>query len=232
MSLDGAISLTPWPIPQHSNCACFEEEIFPGDDAATFHDWRDKLKLFTDAQKEDALGQSLWKLIKNKVVDFDDVVLPDRIRSLAEVVRVKRLSFDDLVNAGVSRTVAGRAVKAAQEQTVEEIKRAHREELARRVGVAAGPAHALREAVAAGARGETLVAPGELAGPFAGPAAPPAPPDLPAGDAADAERAELIREFMRRWPDLPLDLLAFLVVEEETRKRKQEQEAREKAKVP
>ncbi len=215
MSLDSAIRITPWPIPQHDHCACWEEEIFPGDDSAAFGDFRDRLRIMSDAFKQDALGYSLWRLIKSGLVSFDDVVTPDRIRSLAEVVARHKLTVDDMVGAGVSRAVAGRAANASRADVAEIIKR-HRDELARRVGVAAVHANALRNAVAAGVGGVPLVGTGGLVGPSVQPSAPPIP-DLPSGD---PEIAAALAEYLKKWPNTPV-LDALVIIEEETRKKKQ-----------
>ncbi len=216
MSLDTAIKLTPWPIPQHDHCACWEEEIFPGDDSAEFGDFRDKLRIMSDANQKDALGHSLWRLIRSGLVAFEDVVTPDRIRSLAEVVSRYRLTVQEMVNAGVSRAVAERAANASRADVAEIIKR-HRDELARRVEAAAVHANALRNAVAAAVGGTPLVGTGGLVGPSVQPAVSPVP-NLPSGD---PEIAAALAEYLKKWPNTPtLDaLIALLIAEDAERVR-------------
>jgi hypothetical protein len=217
MSLHTAISRTPWPIPQHSWCACWESEVYPGDEAWPFVDFSDHLKSLTNDQKEGALGRSLWRLVVLGVVDWEDVVMADRIRSLAEVVKRNRLTVEDLVDAGIPRATAQRAVNASVAPAAEIIKR-HRDELHRRVGVAAAHDAGLRKAVAAGVGGTPLIGAAPLPG-GAVTRLPVAPtPALPPGGPQDAEMAERLREYMRQWPDIPLDLL-WWILEEETPRR-------------
>ena len=204
-----AISFEPWPIPAHPNCMCFQIEIFPGEKAEPFADFPDFISRLPKDVREQAAGISVAILVKAGVIKWADVIAKDRVRTLAEIVRNKRLTVDAMVRAGVQRHIAERAWKAAH-APVEEILKRHREETERQISDAARHADRLREAVSAGVGGRSVSLSSGLLAPSGRPPLPAAPPVLPhGGDAAT------IRDYLRKWPAVPRDEDLWPIIEEE-----------------
>jgi hypothetical protein len=148
-------------MPQlHFGCNCRVQLILPGQDAQPFVDFRKLLDAMPEDQKAAAVGVSNYRLIQHKVVSWQDVVTPSRVRDLREVVAREKLSIDTLTGAGVRPQDARRAFEAVhtpvhqlEAQTRQELlerlksrgvqsaeaRKLVAERLAARVSVAAGP---------------------------------------------------------------------------------------------
>ncbi len=98
-----------FPIPLHPNCNCRQEPVPPGATAQPFEDFQKFIGNLTERQQKDAVGASNWKLIENKVVKWEDVVSPTRVRTFHEVARDAKLSVADMVKNGVRPDVAQEA---------------------------------------------------------------------------------------------------------------------------
>lgn len=107
-----------WPLPFHNNCNCEQTPIRPGESADAFVDFRAELDQLPLSQKVAAVGASNWKLIKDGVVTWEDVVQPGRIRTLREVVARKKLSNDVLKNAGINKSVRSRVLGVVESPEV------------------------------------------------------------------------------------------------------------------
>ncbi len=227
MSLHSTIAPFPFPIPMHEHCGCYQEPVMPGTESGPFVNFDDYLRGLSDGEKERSIGESLWKLIQKKVVGWEDVVTPDRIKTLAEVVKSNRLSVEDLIKAGVSKAVADRAANYSKAEVSEIIKR-HRDELIKVLSSATKWADELRKGVAAGIGGTPFVGYGGVPG---WPSQQRLPmvsaarlPGLPLGD---KEMAAKLAVYLKKWPNVPVeDLAALVIVEEETRKKKENARAR------
>ena len=222
MLLHTAISFEPFPIPMHDNCGCWQVDVMPEMESEPFVHYDDYLKRLTDDEKERSIGMSLWKLIKKGVVAWEDVVTPERIRTLAEVVKAKHLTADEMVEAGVSRSVAERAVNWSKADVAEIIKN-QRDELTRKISEAAKWAAELRRAIAAGVGGIKLIGAEHVSGwPRQGAHQPQRPAashiELPSKGTPEAK---LLDEFLKKWPNVSKEaIIAFLIAEDAERKKK------------
>jgi hypothetical protein len=157
-----AIQRGPWPIPLHVNCNCRQTPIPPGKEAAEpFTDFRKILDDMPPGEQQAAIGTSNYKLLKEGVVEWKDIVTPSRVRPLREVVALKRLTVEEMERAGVDKKIAEAAHASVhtaehelihqqrmglihqlqdaglhQNQLVEQLSRG----LAAKVGLAEGPA--------------------------------------------------------------------------------------------
>lgn len=99
-----------WPLPFHGNCRCRQRRIAMGQRAPLPFTDNERAMLAMEGHEQAALmGKALFRLWQEGVVEFGDIVTPGRIRTLEEVIALKRLSIKRLVAAGVSRAVAERA---------------------------------------------------------------------------------------------------------------------------
>jgi hypothetical protein len=102
-----------WPIPLHWNCRCVQRAIPPGGEAPhEFVDYRKMLEEMSPDEQRAAIGASNYKLLKEGVVKWDDIVSESRVRDFREVVSNKRLSVKQLTKAGVRPYEAQRAYAA------------------------------------------------------------------------------------------------------------------------
>jgi hypothetical protein len=129
-----------WPIPIHFGCRCHQVPILPGQTAPEpFTDYRKLLESMPHDQQVAAIGASNYKLLQAKVVKWEDIVTPSRVRDFREVVARGRLSVDRLVRAGVRLQQAQRAHETVHAPGHEHAER-QRRELAERLA-RAGMAH-------------------------------------------------------------------------------------------
>lgn len=149
-----------WPIPFHFGCACRQKAIYPGGESQEFVDFREVLRDLPPDQKAAAVGANNWRLIRSGKVKWEDVVTEGRVRSLSEVVSLKRLSLETLGDAGIPKAIAEKAHKAgntaahtladearkrlvaaleAKGVTRDQAKRSVAERLASRVRIGEGP---------------------------------------------------------------------------------------------
>jgi hypothetical protein len=150
-----------WGIPLHRGCRCEQRRIPVGAEAPhEFVDYREILDNMSHADQVAAIGASNYKLLKDGVVKWEDIVTPSRVRDLREVVANKRLSVKTMVDAGVSPRLAATAhatvntpehVLAEQRQMqlvqqatasgarLEDLTKALGQKVATRVSIAAGP---------------------------------------------------------------------------------------------
>lgn len=105
----GLISDTPWSLPSHDRCRCSQIPVPPGEAAESFIDRRQVLSAMDEEQRRRAIGTSNWLLFRNKVVSWNDIVGPERIRTLADVVRMAKLTVKDMVAVGMAAYIAEQA---------------------------------------------------------------------------------------------------------------------------
>ena len=171
-----------WPTPFHRGCRCKQKPIWPGESAVPFVDFRAKIAELDRTQQSRVVGRANLDLIESGVLQWDDVVTSNRVRTLREVVSREKLSIDAMVKAGVQRGQAERtfeAVHTPAHQLAEDARRAALKHLADLgVGKAEvrehfGEAMASRVTIAAG---PSQRPPGWNGGLFVGPKPPPLTP--------------------------------------------------------
>ena len=109
-----------WSLGLHFGCNCQQHAIKPGAKAPEpFVDFRDLLDEMPHSEQVAAIGAWNYKLLKDGVVDWKDIVTPSRVRPLREVVAIKNLDVKTLVGAGVNPRIA--AVAHAAVNTPEHI---------------------------------------------------------------------------------------------------------------
>jgi hypothetical protein len=150
-----------WGIPLHHGCRCRQDKIIVGAEAPhEFADFREILDAMDHADQVAAIGASNYRLLKEGVVEWKDIVTPSRVRDLREVVANKRLSIKTMVDAGINPKIAAAAhatvntpehVLAEQRQMqlvqaatasgarLEDLTKQLGEKIATRVSIAAGP---------------------------------------------------------------------------------------------
>jgi hypothetical protein len=132
------VSPQPWPIPIHPGCRCRSVPIVPGGDAP--EPFIDRAQLFRalprDRQAVAVGGLVVLRLLDHGLAAWEDVVTPERVRDVWEVVRRRKLTVEQLVKAGIPRfraeAAVARARSAEAEAAAEEAHR--RERLQRLVG--------------------------------------------------------------------------------------------------
>lgn len=118
-----------WPIPIHFGCRCVQLPIPPGAQAPfPFVDYRAMLAKMEPHQQAIAIGASNWKLLKAGVATWADIVTAYRVRDLAEVVSLLKLSVKQLLAARVRPADATRAVGMAGMTEEEHAERRRREQ--------------------------------------------------------------------------------------------------------
>lgn len=96
-----------WGIPMHRNCRCQQKRILVGAAAPNaFVDFRDVLENMSHADQVAAIGASNYRLLREGVVKWTDIVSPNRVRDLREVVANKRLSVKTMVDIGIKPRIA------------------------------------------------------------------------------------------------------------------------------
>jgi hypothetical protein len=155
------MAVSTWfPIPLHHGCRCRQELIAPGMTADPFVDFREILDAMPPDQKVAAVGASAYRLIREGVIPWEEVVTQSRVRTLEEVVSRRKLTVDTMEKAGVRPDIARRAweavntpehliVDAQRRRLVEnlrgagltddQIKKAFGERVAERISIAEGP---------------------------------------------------------------------------------------------
>ena len=131
------VSMVPWPVPLHPRCRCRNAVIPPGGKAE--RRFVDYAKLYTrlkSDQRAAVVGRSNAALIRAGLIAVEDVVSPERVRTLAEVVKTKRLSIKAMVKAGVAPGIARRAYAEARDLTAAALA----EQARRQLFAAIGPA--------------------------------------------------------------------------------------------
>lgn len=109
-ALDGKISRSPWYTPLHEHCRCRQYPVAPGATATlAFVDYRRRLETLPIDRRVRVVGASTYALIRNHLITWDDVVLTDRVRPLAEVLDLFGISTAKAVAAGVMASTAKRA---------------------------------------------------------------------------------------------------------------------------
>jgi len=199
-----------WGIILHHGCRCKQVPIQPDAEAPhPFVDFRELLDNLPHHEQVAAIGAGNYRLLKEGLADWSDIVTPTRVRDLREVVAIKKLSLQELLDAKIKPQFAEEAHNAVHTPEHELVER-HRRELmekvkqaglsqdqlvrqlalrmSERVTVAAGPiATGTTEEAWAASRIGTLPHAAELGlimrhwpkPPPAGPAAPPAGPAAP-----------------------------------------------------
>lgn len=101
-----------WPIPMHFGCNCVQRLIPPGGESRPFVDFREVLADLPPDQKAAAVGAANWRLIESGRVKWADVVTEGRVRGLAEVVSLKRVTVKEMRGLGIGKLAAERAFAA------------------------------------------------------------------------------------------------------------------------
>lgn len=101
--------IVEWFSQLHHNCQCYIVPIMPGDTGAVYHDWRQTIQDLPEGQQKELMGASNWKLYQEGVVQWEDIVHETHILTLREVVSVKGLTVDQLLDAGIPRNIAEKA---------------------------------------------------------------------------------------------------------------------------
>ena len=201
-----------WPIPLHRGCKCQQFPIGPGGTAPhAFVDFREVLAELPHAKQVDAIGASNYKLLKAKVVTWDEIVTRYRVRPLREVIALNKVSEATALAAGVKPGIA-KVAYGAVNTTEAELIRAHRAELEAKLQEAGVSHEALVDALSKGLTGKvTIVGPGgtQSMEPFVAsrggrghadllalelarlyPPKPPEPPPAGTADDADSQAAQ------------------------------------------
>lgn len=99
-----------WPIPMHHGCMCRQVLIPPGGTSPEpFVDFREILRGLPPDQQRAAVGRSVYKLLEDGVIPWDEAVTKGRVRTLREIVSRRKLSIDEMTKAGVSPGIAANA---------------------------------------------------------------------------------------------------------------------------
>jgi len=219
-----------WGIILHHGCRCKQVPIQPDAEAPhPFVDFRELLDNLPHHEQVAAIGAGNYRLLKEGLADWSDIVTPTRVRDLREVVAIKKLSLQELLDAKIKPQFAEEAHNAVHTPEHELVER-HRRELmekvkqaglsqdqlvrqlalrmSERVTVAAGPiATGTTEEAWAASRIGTLPHAAELGlimrhwpkPPPAGPAAPPAGPGPPAASSSKSFKRFTSEHEAQRW---------------------------------
>jgi hypothetical protein len=98
-----------WPIPFHYGCNCHQHAIYPGGESDPFVDFRAEIEKLDPEERVHVVGAANYRLLKKGVVSWDDIVTEGRIRSLCEVVSIRNLDVNELLDAGISQYTAEQA---------------------------------------------------------------------------------------------------------------------------
>jgi hypothetical protein len=139
-----------WGIPLHPRCQCAQLPIAPGAAAPfAFVNFRTVFASLDASDKKEAVGASVYQLVKAGLVALDRVVLADRVRDLWEVVAMAKLDEEDMIRAGVQASVAREAVENAHASEELHAERQERRRIAEAAGAAMAQA-AVANAISAG----------------------------------------------------------------------------------
>ena len=118
-----------WPIPMHHGCRCKQKAVQPDAEAPhKFVDFRELLDDMPHHEQVAAIGSANYRLLKSGDADWHDIVTPTRVRDLREVVALKKLSVQDMLDAGIRPSVAEQAHASVHTPEHELVER-HRREL-------------------------------------------------------------------------------------------------------
>lgn len=98
-----------WPLPFHRRCRCRQIVVMPGSEAKPWVDFRKIVDSLDSHQQSDLVGSSNYKLLEKGIVKWEDVVTQYRVRSLHEVVALKKLSVQTMLDAGINSRIAQEA---------------------------------------------------------------------------------------------------------------------------
>lgn len=147
-----------WPIPIHRQCRCKQTLVAPGATAEPFVDFREILADLPPDQQAKAVGASKYKLLEAGVVEWEDVVTGQRVRTLREVVSREKLSVKRMVSAGVQEHIAEDAY-ASVNTPDHKLAAAHRKLLVERLETAGLSRSQINARVAAGLAERVTVRP-------------------------------------------------------------------------
>jgi hypothetical protein len=107
LQYESQLSVGPWPIPLHRECRCMQIRVEPGMRAPhAFADYRKMLDEMSPADRTAAIGKSVYSLLKRGVITWEDAVTRFRVRSLKQIVALKKLSIKVMEENGVSSAIA------------------------------------------------------------------------------------------------------------------------------
>src|SRR5262249_15164635 len=110
------VSPPPWPVPPPPRCRGPPAPIPPG--AGAPEPFVDRAQLFRalprDRQAVAVGGRGMLRLLDHGLVGWEDVVTPDWVRNLWEVVRRRKLTVQQLRKVGIPRFRAEEAVARAR----------------------------------------------------------------------------------------------------------------------
>jgi len=125
-----------WGIPFHHGCRCKQKAIQPGAEAPhPFVNFRELLDDMPHHEQVAAIGAGNYKLLKEGLAGWDEIVTPTRVRDLQEVVAIKKLTVQEMLDAGIEPRVAQEAHAAVHTPEHELVER-HRRELIDKIKVA------------------------------------------------------------------------------------------------
>lgn len=105
----GQIALQ-WYNPYHRFCRCYVVPVAPGDFADAFPNYQVLVADMDERQQRDAFGRSTWLLLKRGIVELPEVVEPNRIIPLRDIVAKFGLSLKVLLAAGIASHIAEQAL--------------------------------------------------------------------------------------------------------------------------
>jgi len=121
-----------WGIPLHFGCNCDQVAIKPGGQAKPFVDYREIIDGLDHDQQAAVMGASNYRLLKQGLVTWEDVVTPSRVRDLREVVARKKLTVKQMEDAGIKPWNAKEAHRTVHTPE-HELEERHRRELIEKI---------------------------------------------------------------------------------------------------
>jgi hypothetical protein len=171
-----------WGIPLHRGCNCHQvlirrEAVAPH----AFCDYRELLDRMPADQKVKCIGGACYRLLKEGLATWGDIVTPGRVRTLEQVVARNKLTIRQMVDAGVQPGIARRAYETVHTPEADLIEH-QRKELFRAIQKSGIAQDVLVEELGKRLAARVVVAPPPSAPPTAPsptPASPTPPPSSP-----------------------------------------------------
>ena len=117
-----------WGIPLHFGCNCSQVTIKRDAEAPhEFCDYRKLLDEMTLEQQVKAIGGANYRLLKEGLATWDDIVTRNRVRTLQQVVARNKITVRQMVDAGVRPDVARRAYETVHTPEADLIEAQRRE---------------------------------------------------------------------------------------------------------
>lgn len=120
-----------WPIPLHPSCRCFQIPIMPDAESEPFVDFRGRIERLPDRERAKVIGKSALDLVESGTAKWRDVVTPERVRTLEEVVARKRLTLGVMERSDVGKGPASRAYYSRKTRAEQRAESRRKDELVR-----------------------------------------------------------------------------------------------------